>query len=131
MRVLPSFEGHDLAFVTTNRSFSDPVRKFRFYLVEDSNISCKLRLILTFLGMALVVLKERPHIVFTTGAAPGFFAIVLGRLLGAKTIWLDSLANLNRLSLCGSFVRRFADLWLTQWPHLSCEGGPEFKGSVL
>ncbi len=38
-----------------------------------------------------LLLKERPDIVITTGAAPGYFCLRLGKLLGARTIWIDSI----------------------------------------
>jgi len=37
-------------------------------------------------------------VIVSTGAAPGYFAIVLGRLFGARTIWIDSMANIENLS---------------------------------
>jgi exopolysaccharide biosynthesis glucuronosyltransferase PssD len=77
------------------------------------------------------VFWERPDVVISTGAAPGYIAIRLGKLLGAKTVWLDSIANVEHLSMSGALVGRYADLWLTQWPHLEKEDGPRFKGAVL
>jgi hypothetical protein len=46
-------------------------------------------------------------------------------------MWLDSIANAEELSLSGRKVGKHADRWLTQWPHLVEEDGPEFHGSVL
>jgi hypothetical protein len=77
------------------------------------------------------VLRERPDVVLSTGAAPGFFALLFGRLLGARTIWLDSIANIEELSMSGRMARRHADLWLTQWPHLARPDGPECAGRVF
>lgn len=131
MRILPSVEDAEIAYLTTNASFEDSVGNARFYVVSDANITSKLRLVRTFLEVAVVVLRERPDFVLTTGAAPGLFAIVVGRLVGAKTVWLDSMANLEKLSLCGRVAGRFAHLWLTQWPHLASSSGPAYKGSVL
>ena len=41
------------------------------------------------------------------------------------------LANVEELSLSGKRVRPHAHLWLTQWPEVAQDGGPEFRGSVL
>ncbi|WP_220347888.1 hypothetical protein [Alkalilimnicola ehrlichii] len=57
--------------------------------------------------------------------------MLFGKLLGAKTIWVDSLANAEQLSVSGAKVRRFADLWLTQWEHLAAPDGPHYRGAVL
>ena len=65
------------------------------------------------------LLRERPTIVVSTGAAPGYLAIRGGRLLGARTIWIDSVANVEELSMSGRMASATADLCLTQWPHLA------------
>lgn len=66
-----------------------------------------------------MLLKVRPHVIITTGAAPGLLALCVGKLFGARTVWIDSLANVAEVSLSGRIAARFADLWLTQWPHLA------------
>ncbi|MFQ5805354.1 MAG: hypothetical protein ACE5I3_02760 [Phycisphaerae bacterium] len=66
-----------------------------------------------------------------TGAAPGYVGLRLGKLLGAQTIWIDSIANVERLSLSGERIARHADLWLTRWPHLARSDRPSYLGGVL
>jgi hypothetical protein len=73
----------------------------------------------------------RPDVIVTTGAAPGYFAVRFGRLLGTRTVWVDSIANAEELSMSGRMAGKHASLWLTQWPHLAQGGGPEYRGSVL
>ena len=69
--------------------------------------------------------------VVTTGAAPGLVALALAKLFaGSRTVWIDSIANTERLSLSGRLARPVADAWLTQWPHLARPGGPEHWGAV-
>jgi len=43
----------------------------------------------------------------------------------------DVAANVERLSMTGTLVRKWADRWLTQWSHLAQTGGPEYVGAVL
>lgn len=81
--------------------------------------------------VAWVMLRERPDVVITSGAAPGLVALVLGKCVGARTVWLDSIANVETLSMSGQRALRFADLHLTQWPHLQTGDGPVFRGAVL
>ncbi len=91
----------------------------------------KWRLLRCAIKMAWMIIRERPDVIVSTGAAPGFFAIVYGKLLGKKTIWVDSIANAEALSLSGSKLARHADLWLTQWKHLATPQGPHYFGNVL
>jgi hypothetical protein len=70
-------------------------------------------------------------VIITTGAAPGYFALRVGKLFGARTIWIDSMANAETLSKSGQEVGKYADLWLTQWEHLARPQGPHYLGAVL
>ncbi len=79
-----------------------------------------------------IVRRERPEVVVTTGAAPGLVALVVAKLVcGSRTVWIDTVANSERMTLSGKLARPVADAWLVQWPHLAKAGGPEFWGAVL
>jgi UDP-N-acetylglucosamine:LPS N-acetylglucosamine transferase len=131
LRLMPAFEGHDVVFVATLADSRGDVARSRFHRVPDANRDSKLRVLLLMLRMLIVVLRERPDVVISTGAAPGYFAIRFGRLVGARTLWLESIANVEELSLSTRLVRPYADLLLTQWPHLARPEGPHYRGSVL
>lgn len=131
LRLRPAFEGHDVVYVTVKAGYSTQVPGQRFYAVRDASRWNKLALLLMLVQVSLIMLWERPDVVITTGAAPGVAALRMGKLLRAKTIWLDSIANAEEMSMSGTMVRGFADVWLTQWEHLASEQGPGFKGAVL
>lgn len=131
LSICTAFQDCDVTFVTTHESYRLQVNGHKFRTVTDANLSTKFRLIKTASQLAWIFLTEQPDIVISTGAAPGYFALRLGRLMGAKTIWLDSIANVDRLSVSGLKIGPSADLWLTQWPHLARVGGPHYVGSVL
>jgi UDP-N-acetylglucosamine:LPS N-acetylglucosamine transferase len=107
---------------------NDPIK---FRVICDANRTDKLGLVRSALSVLWVLLQERPDVVISTGAAPGYFAVRIGKLLGAKTIWLDSVANVEELSLSGQQAGKHVDLWLTQWKHLASPSGPHFRGSIL
>jgi UDP-N-acetylglucosamine:LPS N-acetylglucosamine transferase len=130
LRLRPAFDGCELSFVTTKKEYQKDVDA-PLYVVTDANIWEKLKLIRMFVEVAVIILRLRPDVVVTTGAAPGFAAIFFGRLSGAKTIWLDSIANSEQLSGSGQKAKRWANVWLTQWPGLASDSGPEYWGAVL
>ena len=130
-RIVPAFAGHELTFVTIDPTYRADVPDQRVLIVRDSTRWDRLGMLRLSLQMLWVLLRVRPHVVVSTGAAPGCMAIVLGRLFGCRTIWLDSIANVEEMSMSGRLVRRFSQLWLTQWPHLAREDGPQFAGRVF
>ncbi len=131
LRVMPALSSFEIAFVTVLESYRSQVPENRFYLVNDANRWNKLRLITLAARVAWIVCKERPDVVISTGAAPGYFALLFGRLFGARTVGIDSITNIEHLSMSGALVGKHADLWLTQWPHLARAEGPHYGGSVL
>lgn len=130
-RLWQAFEGQELIVVTTDAGYEDEVDCHAFHVVTDANMQSKIRLVRLAMEMALIVFRERPEVVISTGAAPGYFALRFGKMVGARTIWVDSLANAEVLSMSGMKVQRYADLWLTQWPHLAKGQGPYYFGSVV
>jgi UDP-N-acetylglucosamine:LPS N-acetylglucosamine transferase len=131
LRVIPAFEGCDVTFVTVHSSYRSQVQNHKFYAINDASRWNKFGLVVAAWRLAWIVWNEKPDVVVSTGAAPGYLALRLGRMIGAKTIWLDSIANVDELSLSGLKIARYADLWLTQWPHLAGPAGPYFSGAVL
>jgi len=131
MRITPAFAGADTAYATVSGVYRDDVAGQRFYAVGDCTRWEKLKTIRTALRVLWVLLRERPDVVVSTGALPGYLAVRLGKWFGARTVWLDSIANAQELSMAGQKVGPYADLWLTQWPELAVPGGPKYAGSVL
>jgi len=131
-RLEPAFAGCRVCYVTTDPGYRDEVGAGAlFRVVSDGNRWNKLKLIKMLLGLAAVVLLFRPKVVVTTGAAPGYFAIRLGKLVGARGMWIDSIANADELSLSGRLAMPHADAVLTQWSHLANGDRPAHHGAVL
>jgi len=131
LRVGPALAGAEVAYVTVQRDYAHDVSGSRFYVVKDATRWNRAAVLFMAMRLLLIMFRERPDVVVTTGAAPGYFALRFGRWLGAKTIWLDSIANAGELSMSGRIAGRHADLWLTQWQHLASQDGPEYAGAVL
>jgi UDP-N-acetylglucosamine:LPS N-acetylglucosamine transferase len=129
-RLTPAFDGHDVAYVTTDPGHRSEVGRARFYVARDANRWNKVALVRCAARILWVLLRERPTVVVSTGAAPGYLAIRFARLLGARTVWIDSVANVEELSMSGRMASATADLCLTQWPHLA-EGQVRYLGAVL
>lgn len=130
-RLRPALDEYDVAFMTTNAGYRSEAAPHRFYVVNDASRWNKVGLVQMALRIFVIVLRERPDIVISTGAACGYFSIRAGKWMGARTIWIDSIANIDELSMAGQLVRPYTDLWLTQWPHLASPDGPRYMGTVL
>jgi UDP-N-acetylglucosamine:LPS N-acetylglucosamine transferase len=80
----------------------------------------------------VLMLRLRPRVVLTTGAGIAIPCALIGKVLGAKLVFVETVASVERLSRTGEFLYRYADLFIVQWPTL-CEGHPRavYGGCVL
>lgn len=132
-KVAEAWAGQVTSWVITGGMVNDVLGKHgTVYAVGECNREHPFRLVGVFLRCMIIALKERPDVVISTGAAPGCLMCLFGKLLGAKIVWLDSITNVERLSLSGWLIRPFADLFLVQWPELVKRyPNAEYAGAVV
>ncbi|MDQ8188065.1 hypothetical protein [Pelagicoccus sp. SDUM812002] len=132
LRLRPAFEGCKVIYATTKENYAcDLEAGAEFYVVPDCNRWEKWKLVKGSLSILKLIITQKPDIVVSTGAAPGFLAIRFAKLFGKKTIWLDSIANAEELSLSGQKAKNSCDMWMTQWEHLAKVDGPIYRGNIL
>jgi hypothetical protein len=131
LRLIPAFAGCDVTYATVNHAYRVQVAGAPFRVINDATRWNRLGLLVMALRLAWMILTERPGVIVSTGAAPGYFALRLGKYMGCRTVWIDSIANAETMSLSGAKIRKYADLWLTQWAHLERPEGPWHMGAVL
>jgi len=133
LKISESWNGYDTFCVTTSNSVRSALQRYgKVYVVGECNREHPLRVIAVLIRCLKVVLRKRPDVVISTGAAAGCIICFLCKLLGAKIVWIDSITNVERISLSGRLVRPIADLFLVQWPELSNERyNIEYAGEVI
>ena len=67
----------------------------------------------------LVLLKTRPQYIVSTGAGVAIPFLLLGRIFGIKTIFVESFARQSELSVTGKFAYRVVNLFVVQNPDLA------------
>ena len=99
-RLRPAFDGCRVSYATVHHASPGELEGATLFLLPDANRDTKFRLCLLLLKLIWVILYVRPDVVVSTGAAPGYLAIRLARLQGARTLFLDSIANAEELCSC-------------------------------
>lgn len=131
-RIMPAFEGLDVTFASVRPESAAEAGGRPYFHFNDFHRHHKQGAFAATWQILGIVLKVRPQVVISTGSAPTLIALGAARLLfGAKTIWIDSLANAKHLSTSGKLARHVANIWLTQWEHVATKDGPTFWGAVL
>jgi len=132
-RVASAWSGHETCWITTTEVVRASLgANGTVHVVGECNRQHPLRVISSFFRCLRAIRCEKPDLVISTGAAAGCMAAILGRMAGARVVWLDSITNVHRLSLSGRLVRPFADLILVQWPGLASKyRDVEYVGAVV
>jgi len=133
LKLAECWDGYELFCITTSELLRQNFRREgRVYVVGECNRQHPLRVIKVLLRCIRIVWREKPHVIISTGAAVGCIACFLGKLVSAKIVWIDSITNVERISLSGRMVRHIADLFLVQWPELAEQySDVEYVGAVI
>lgn len=126
----PMEEHYEMVYVSTHPKCATMVEGQKFCQTPDFSRSDVWKLIPSFLNAFKTIRKEKPDAIITTGAAPGLMYLLAGKLLGKKTIWIDSIANAEHLSASGRMASKFASRTYTQWKNLA-EGKIQYAGKVF
>lgn len=126
----PLEERYEVMYASTHPKCASMIGGRQFFLMSDFNRNDAWRMVPSFFRLLRVLWSEHPDAVITTGAAPGLACVLAGWMLRRKTIWIDSIANVEHLSASGRIARRFASRTYTQWPEAVLPG-VVFAGTVL
>ena len=115
----PMEERYDVVYLCTHSKCATMVEGHKFYQMKDYSRWDAWKMIPSFFHMLKIIQKEKPAAILTTGATPGLTCLLAGKLLGKKTIWVDSVANVQHLSLSGRIASKIASKNYTQWKDLA------------
>src|SRR5690554_3705498 len=109
LRLRKAFEGHETVYVSTKGGYYRMVQPDKFFSIPDSNRSNKFGILFCYYKVWGIVRSVNPDLIITTGAAPGLMGILVRKLLGTKTVWVDSIANVEQISMSGKIAMKLAD----------------------
>ena len=134
MRLLDAFEEYSHFFVTYNSEATKNLENAYFIEFEERGLKAKMMLIKTLIKAIKILIKEKPDVVISTGG--GEIAVpfcYIGKVFGAKVIFVETLARVTTPSGGGKCVYPIADLFLVQWESLLKRYGIKAKywGKVI
>lgn len=113
------WQDHDRFWVTfdkeDSRSLLTGERVYHCYHPTNRNLKNLLRN--TFLAFK-VLRREKPELIVSTGAAVAVPFFYLGKLFGAKTIYIEVFDRIDSPTLTGRLVQPVADKVIVQWEEM-------------
>jgi UDP-N-acetylglucosamine:LPS N-acetylglucosamine transferase len=140
LQLMEAFEGNEIFFLTWENPMSIPL-KHKKYLLKNPLKQPLFRLLwLSIWGLIVIpfilfiLLKEKPQVVVSTGAGeivvPTFY---IARLLGIKTIYIESWSCVTSPSIGGRLVYPVSNVFLVQWEEILKYYGKKarYEGAII
>jgi UDP-N-acetylglucosamine:LPS N-acetylglucosamine transferase len=101
-------------------------------LPGDSRIMSVLRTLLTLLLSVIYFLIYRPKVVISCGTGLTVPIFYSARLLGIRTVFIESMSRVETLSITGRLLLGKTDLFMVQWQELAEKiPGAVYGGQLL
>lgn len=133
MQIGGAFDSYETFFITVKRKDTEDLsEKEKVYFVADTGRS-PVGLVKNIISSLKIMLKEKPDVIITTGAGAAIPSSILGKLLGAKLVYIESYCRANSKSWSGILLYPFADVFLVQWPSMISKYGKktQYWGGVF
>ena len=96
-----------------------------------SNRSLK-ALIINTVRAVRILKAEKPDLIVSAGAAPAVPFFYIGKLMGAKTIFIEAYDRIDKASLTGKLCYWASDVFIVQWePMLKVFPKAKYLGSIF
>jgi UDP-N-acetylglucosamine:LPS N-acetylglucosamine transferase len=129
----PAWRGMDRAWVTLPGADVGHLLADETVTLGHGPTNRSVRRLISNIGLAWGLLRrDRPDAILSTGAglAVPFFAV--GKLLGIRLVYVESVTRIETVSLSGKLVYRLADRFFVQWPQAAeRRRRATYAGSVL
>jgi len=89
-----------------------------FWAYSPTNRNIK-NLIKNFFLALRLLHKEKPDALLSTGAGVAVPFILAGKILGKKTLFIESITRYKNISLSAKLIYPFVDKIYVQWPELA------------
>ena len=117
LRIGENIEGEKFYTTFYSPHLAETLAGEEYYTVMDPRRN-PLRFIVNFLQTFLLLLKKRPDVIISTGAGVTFSFCLLGKLMGAKIIYVECGCRVTEPSLAARMIYPLSDLFIVRWKPL-------------
>lgn len=117
----PLMEKYDSILVTEKTEYGSGKLDVKTYYVKQINRKEPLflpKFIANTWRALMIIIKEKPKVMITTGVLAIIPLALLIKLFGGKLIYLESFAKVTSKTLSGKLLYKFADQFYVQWEEM-------------
>ena len=122
MRLSSMFEKYEYYIMTEKTKTTEWLKKkykgkvsYLLYATKKEFYIYPLVLLINSFISLFMFIKERPKVIITTGTHTAGPMCYIGKILGAKIIFIETYANRTTKTVTGKLIYPIADLFLVQW----------------
>ena len=115
----PFWENKERFWVTFDKEDARSLLKDEklYFCYGPSNRSLKALIINTFRAIK-ILWKEKPELIISSGAAPAVPFFWLGKLMGAKTVYIEVFDRVDAPTVSGRMCYPVSDRFIVQWEEM-------------
>lgn len=115
----PFWEDKERFWVTFNKMDANSILKNenKYYCYYPTNRNIKNLIKNTFLAIK-VLRKEKPDLIISSGAAVAVPFFYIGKLMGAKTVYIEVFDRIDKPTITGKLVYPITDKFIVQWEEM-------------
>jgi beta-1,4-N-acetylglucosaminyltransferase len=127
----PAWRGLEESWVTLRGVDSESLLAGRDVVFASGPTNRSLRMAVKNTLLAWRVIRHRrPQVILSTGAAVAVPFVLIGKSLGCRVIYVESLTRIRALSLSGRLVYPLVDEFFVQWPTTTKARRARFAGAL-
>ncbi len=133
LRIADAFLGRRVVWVTHPAIQTRTLRPVHFVPnYGETTLGLLQTLTASFLKAVWILSKERPDVILTTGAELAIPFCWVGKFMGIRIVYIESLTRVQSKSGSGRAIYPIADRFFVQWKELLPKYGPkaEYRGRV-
>lgn len=121
-QIFPIINKKNSFLVTESNKTTQEIKSYikTYYLCqqERKNIFFLFNFIKNISKSLFILIRERPNVIISTGAGASIPLLILGKVLRAKIIYIESFAKISSPTITGRIVYPIANQFYVQWPNM-------------
>lgn len=118
MMLYPMMKKNESFILTekTNYQFnSKDIKHYDVIQINRREFTFFFKFIILFVQTLIILLREKPDVVISTGALATVPMCLLAKLFKKKLIFIESFSKITSPTITGKLMYKYADLFLVQW----------------
>jgi len=124
LQLVPFLQGFRLFLITYSSTRSIPISETYFVRNIGRN---PILMFFSFVKIFVILLRRRPLALISTGAEIAIPAFLVARVIGARTIFIESWCRVEHPSMTGRVMYPLCDHFFVQWADLLLKYGPKAR----